>query len=184
MGLLLDCIQHPTDGVQARYKRLSWSMDKGGRLKEELLAADLVEAAMIPIGNTRRLILRPTNRASKLLQLGRPATRESLAHEFWKHYHAEQLRQEGWEIEIEAPRAGGRVDVLATKDGKSLAIEVETGKSDVVANVRNCLRSRFNQILVVATSEEARDTVERHLARVGMLIRDRVRIANPCCQSD
>ncbi len=55
-------------------------------------------------------------------------------------------------MELEAPRRGGRVDVLATKASESVAIEIETGKSDVVSNVKRGLLSRFYTVLEIATS--------------------------------
>jgi len=177
MGLLLDCFQHPTDGVKARYERLGLSMDKGGRLKAQLLDADLAEAGTVPIGSSRRLILRPTHHARKFLRPGQSATRESLSHEFWKHYYAEVFMKAGYKVEIEAARKGGRVDVLAQKGAKSLGIEIETGNSNAVQNVRNCLRSRFDQVLVICTSKLAREKIESDLAKDGLFIRDRVRVA-------
>ena len=55
-------------------------------------------------------------------------------------------------MEIEAPRVGGRVDVLATKEDERIGIEIETGKSNVVENVRHCLLSGYTRVYVVATS--------------------------------
>ena len=67
-------------------------------------------------------------------------------------------------------------DLIARNDGESVAIEVETGSSDVVSNVRHCLRSRFGTIIVVATNEAALATVERQLAEARLIIPTRVQI--------
>jgi hypothetical protein len=57
----------------------------------------------------------------------------SLEHEYWKKLTAERYRAEGYSVEEEVPIGGGKaVDLVATKDGKRVAIEVETGKSDAV----------------------------------------------------
>ena len=50
-------------------------------------------------------------------------------------------------------RKQGYVDVLARKGAESFAIDVETGKSDVVWNVRQDLISQFTRVIVVATDE-------------------------------
>lgn len=50
-----------------------------------------------------------------------------------------------------------------------LAIEVETGKSDVVWNVKNCMRSRFDKVIVVATDDLAFKKVERDIAKAGLM---------------
>ena len=68
------------------------------------------------------------------------------------------------------------MDVSATRASESLAIEIETGKSNVVSNVKRDLLSGVQKVLVVATSDEALAKVEQQLARAGLLIEGRVEI--------
>lgn len=70
----------------------------------------------------------------------------------------------------------GRVDALARRGTDSFAVEVETGKSGVVGNVRKDLRAGFHKVLVVATDEAALKKVEPKLARAGLIIPGRVEI--------
>ena len=60
------------------------------------------------------------------------------------------------------------------KDGKSIALKVETGKSDAVRNVQQDLLSRFDKVLVVATDARALRKVEQELARAGLIIPNKV----------
>ena len=46
---------------------------------------------------------------------------------------------------------------MAERDSKRIAFEIETGKSDAVANVKKCLDAGFNRVVVVATSPVVRD---------------------------
>lgn len=39
------------------------------------------------------------------------------------------------------------MDLVATKDGKRIAIEIETGKSDVEANIRKCKEAEFDKLV-------------------------------------
>ena len=57
------------------------------------------------------------------------------------------------------------------------AVEVETGKSDAVRNVRNGLLAGFSRVSVLPTDEQARKTVERQLATARLLLEPRVRVA-------
>ena len=100
----------------------------------------------------------------------------SLVHAYWKRFYARRFAEHGFRTELEAPRSGGRVDVLATRAGERFGIEIETGKSDVVANVRNGLRSRFDRVLVVVTDETALARVERQIASAGLLIPGRIEL--------
>ena len=51
------------------------------------------------------------------------------------------------------------MDVLGRKGSEAIAIEVETGKSDVVSNVKKDLAAGFGRVVVVGTSESALKTV-------------------------
>lgn len=46
---------------------------------------------------------------------------------------------------------GKAVDIVASKDGKRVAIEVETGKSDVEGNVKKCEEAGFDDTVVIRT---------------------------------
>ena len=155
--VLLDhMLHHPHAGVKERYKRLHLSADKGNQLKNQLVAAGVLEVAVVPIGRTRRVLLRPTPEAHRTLGLrNRTLTRASIAHEYWKHDYADLYHARGYAVQVEAPRKGGRVDVQATKASERVAIEIETGKSNVLGNVKNCLASRFDRVVVVATNANA-----------------------------
>jgi len=176
-AFLEDVLAFPDDGVKQRYHRLAMSVRRGQATRDQLVERGYLEMAFVKVGRSRKVILRVRRRARELLGIGaQPATQrhESLAHEFWKRFHADRLQREGYSVSLEAPRRGGRVDVLATKGAKHVAIEVETGNSDVVANVRNCLASKFDQVIVIATDEQAQTIVERQLAEAGLLITARV----------
>jgi hypothetical protein len=93
-------------------------------------------------------------------------------HRYWKQRIAEHLRSLGYEVTVEAPLGGGKtVDLLAMRNGRRIAIEIETGKSDVAANVGKCLEAGMNPIFVVATTLRARGELLRVVG-----IQDDVRI--------
>lgn len=68
------------------------------------------------------------------------------------------------------------VDVRAVRDGTWTGIEFETGNSDAVSNVKNCLRSRFGRIIGMATSDKTVSKIERQLAKARLLIPNRVEV--------
>jgi hypothetical protein len=171
---LLDVLQHPDSGVKERYARLGWSVDKGNRTKQQLLKVGLLEGLVVNAGNTRKLVLRPSKEGRKLLGLEAGATVESLAHEFWKRRLAQQYAAEGWTVELEGQRDPkrpelGRADLVLTRGQERWAVEVETGKSDVVQNVKNSLIAHIAKVIVVPTDSAAIAKVERELANAGLL---------------
>ena len=68
------------------------------------------------------------------------------------------------------------MDVLATEGRERVALEIETGLSDAVENVRQNLLSGFDCIIAIATTKAALKKVEHQLAEAGLLIPGRVGI--------
>lgn len=67
----------------------------------------------------------------------------------------------GWQVRKEYPIGAGKtVDLLATKDGRRIAFETETGNSDIAANVRKVPQGKFDKLVVILTSARARAQVK------------------------
>ena len=178
-ALLHDIACYPEDGVDVRYKRLGVSIERGNRWKNQLVSENLVRADRVKVGRSYRVRLRLTSEARLLLtpREGRDP-QASFVHEYFKRRVARRYESLGYKVALEAPRnrGGGSIDVWATKGAERVAIEVETGKSRVVANARRDLLCGATTVVVVATDAAALDKVERHLARAGLLIPQRVRV--------
>ena len=59
-----------------------------------------------------------------------PRPRESLEHQFWINNAAKHFEKEGYEVREHPVKGNGAVDILATKPGHTVVVEVETGKSN------------------------------------------------------
>lgn len=64
--------------------------------------------------------------------------------------------------------------MLSKAEGR-WAVEVETGKSEVVTNVRNGLLAAFGKVVVVPTDKRARERLERELLGKGGAAHDAAR---------
>jgi hypothetical protein len=177
-ALLEDVLNHPLDGVLHRYRRLGMGVSRAHRLKERLIRSGWLETEIVPHLHTRKFVLRLSHTARKYLGISTemPWSRESIAHAYWKHYYAHLMEQQGFTVVLEAQLGRGRVDVLASRDDRRIAIEIETGKSNAVANVRDCLLAGCERVVVVATTAHAFTTLERQLARASLLIPHRVQL--------
>jgi len=77
-------------------------------------------------------------------------------HRYWVKAVAEHLKNQGYKTTEEAPVGGGKtIDILAKQNSKKIAFEIETGKSDVTANVKKCLDAGVDKVIIVATSADA-----------------------------
>ena len=60
------------------------------------------------------------------------------------------MREKGWSVEIEGHVTPNHdADVVATKDGRRIIFEIETGKSDVIKNIEQSLRSSSDSVIAV-----------------------------------
>ena len=85
-----------------------------------------------------------------------PLPRESLPHRYWVRKTAQLFEAKGYEVTKEHPIKGnGAVDILAERPGERVAIEIETGKSDIKANIQNTAKGSFDRVILVATSPDA-----------------------------
>ena len=78
---------------------------------------------------------------------------------------AERMEKDGYKVRKEYPIGGGKtIDVLAVKDGKKTAVEVETGKSDVMSNIRKAVEEGMDYVIVAVTKKAVMKKIEEQVA--------------------
>ncbi|MBN2267678.1 MAG: ATP-binding protein [Candidatus Babeliaceae bacterium] len=177
LRLLKDVLNHPNDGVYIRYERLNLNPAIGHKIKEKLISRGLIGQQIVDLGKTRKALLRLTQRGERLIGKVQTYGNESIIHGYWKRFYTSRFSEAGYEVTEEAARNSGRVDLLATRADEVVAIEVETGKSDVVKNVKADLTMKYTKIVVIATDERAMKKVECELAKVDLLGIGRIEVA-------
>ena len=177
LQLLYDILTHPDDGVRERYRRLGISDKKGHQAKEGLLCQGWIESQTVESGRTRKVILRLTKQAKETLGVDSEIPEYgSLVHEHWKRVYARRFERQGYKVDFEVPRPSGRVDVFASNENETIAIEIETGKSDFLRNVQQDLVAKYDKIMVVATDKPAFEKIEKQLVQAGLLISGRIEL--------
>ena len=58
-------------------------------------------------------------------------------------------------VKEHAVKGNGAVDLLAHRPGEQIAVEVETGKSDIKGNITKIRDAGFDKIILLATSAQA-----------------------------
>jgi len=162
--LLQDVLEFPYSGVVERYRRLGVSRRKGNDWKESCMAKEMLSPVDIPTRSGRVVLLEPTKLGRAVLrQQGRVvdwgSRYGSLEHEYWKHRIAETLRQEGYDVQVEAGEKD-KTDILAKSGRHWTAIEIETGKSDWKGNIKKNVLKGVDLIIIATTNEEAFNQIE------------------------
>jgi len=166
-AFLLDIAQHPLDGVVARYKRLGLSRRKGNTLKERCLEYGLIAITDIVTQNGRVVLLSLSSKGKQALQTQGHKTKQlphngSAEHEYWKHHIAKTLKNTGWKVEIEKQIPNdGAIDIYAQKGNKKLCLEIETGKSDIAANIANHHKANLGELIMVPTNPLAAEKIDK-----------------------
>lgn len=61
-------------------------------------------------------------------------------------------------------KGNGAVDILATRPGEQIAVEIETGKSNTRENLAKIAHAGFDRVVLVAASPRAAHICQRVLA--------------------
>ncbi|MBU0515440.1 MAG: hypothetical protein KJ621_11765 [Proteobacteria bacterium] len=159
--LLVDVGQHPASAVTERYERVSLNNYQGNRAKDWLVGQGYLASSSVSTGKARIRHLRLTSKGRKALEaLGEEVQARRAGgpeHEFRKKKLAEDYRSKGWEVVKEYPIGGGKtVDLACFKDGRKVAVEIETGKSCVGSNVKKCLENGFDEVRCIKVNSAPR----------------------------
>jgi len=172
-ALLEDVRLHAYDCLKDRYARLGWSFHRGNRARDALIADGLMEAEEVrrPDGMVKLLAL--TARGWKEGggedgASGRSWRRGGLEHGYWVEEVARALRARGWTVTVEKRIGAGKtVDIEAKKDGRRVAFEVETGKSDAVANILKDLKHGYDAVFSVALDRQTAERIRTQVVAPG-----------------
>ncbi len=75
-----------------------------------------------------------------------------------------------------AVAGNGIVDVVAERANERLAIEIETGKSDIRINIEKSQQKGFDRVILIATAPSAVSACQRALETVPVGIRQTVEL--------
>ena len=79
-------------------------------------------------------------------------SRNGIEHKFWRWKVADYYKKKGYKVYIEKER-NGKADIVVKNGNKTIAVEIETGKSDAIKNIQNDLAAGFDMIVSVATNK-------------------------------
>ncbi len=157
---LSDLTTHPLSTTVARYQRLHLSRRRGNAVRQALVSAGLIEAVAIATRSGQVVLYQLTDAGRSVcssLGIGSGRRqRTSLEHAYWVMRSAEHFERKGYEVSQEyAVKGNGTVDLQAQRPGERVAVEVETGKSDVAGNLAKLCGKGFDRIVMIATSPTA-----------------------------
>jgi Holliday junction resolvase-like predicted endonuclease len=174
LRFLADIATRPLSTTVSRYHRLHLSRRRGNAVRQHLASAGIIEPVAIATRSGQVVLYQLTDPGRSVcftagIKTG-PRPRESLEHAFWVSRAARYFQTKGYDVSHEHPVKGnGAIDLLAEGKGQRIAVEVETGKSNIKGNLSKIKKAGFDRIILVATSptavtacQKAVDSTERN----------------------
>jgi len=163
---LTDVATRPLSTTVPRYLRLNLSRRRGNAIRKDLLETGLIDAVPIPTRSGQVVLCQLTGGGrSACTHLGidpGPHRRESIEHLYWVTRVARYFEMDGYDVTREYHVDGnGDVDIVAERAGCRVAIEIETGKSDIKKNILKSHAAGFDRHVLVATSPAALTACQR-----------------------
>lgn len=165
--LMRDIYRNPFDGVVKRYARLAISRRCGNHAKQGLIEKGVICPVDIPTRTGKVVLLDFTpamREAMKRNGIEIPKRKEGgLVHNYWKNEIRKQLEKDGWTVELEKPIGNNQaIDLYAEKDGKRIAVEVETGTRGA-ENIKKLIPLNLDRIISFSTTDEVKNKTLRDL---------------------
>lgn len=153
LALLRDVAEQPISTITKRYERLGWNARTGNETKDLVIRAGLARFEPVATPSAQIKILTLTEQGRGVLERAGIAVARSrhggATHEYWKAMIAAHLRRHGFAVTEEDPVGGGKaVDLHAQQGSRALWIEIETGNSDIPANISKCAALQGEVIFV------------------------------------
>ena len=147
--LLVSIVDEPLLGIAERYRKIRLNPKTGNKYKQQLISQALVKEVTIKTRSGRIKLLELTGKAAaapKSLRHG------GVEHLYWVRQVKRKMESKGYKVEEEFPIGKGESVDLAIISKKKIAIEIETGKSDAIGNIRKCLKAGFD-VISMATNQ-------------------------------
>jgi hypothetical protein len=146
--LLQNIAEKPFLPVSQRYKILGISAAQGNDLKRELIEKGFATAHTIDGLRLLDLTLKGSDEVHGL-GIKQVRYKGGLEHSYWVNETGRNLRKHGFKPVLEAQ------DIDISDPIAGIAIEVETGKSDIKKNLAKLNNSRFRECFMLATNKDA-----------------------------
>ncbi|MBC8470354.1 MAG: ATP-binding protein [Planctomycetes bacterium] len=172
---LADIAARPLSTTVSRYHRLNLSHRRGNAVRQHLDKADIIEAFPIATRSGQVVLYQVSDLGrSVCCSIGielPPSPRESLEHRYWVKKAADHFRKDDYEITCEhVIKGNGAIDILAERHDERIAVEVETGKSNIKENLRKIRKAKFDRIIIIATSANAVTACQKAVESVGQSV--------------
>ena len=157
---LSDVAVRPLSTTVSRYQRLNLSRRRGNAIRQHLASTGIIEPVTIATRSGQVVLYHLTDFGRTVCSAAgidpglRP--RASLEHSFWVNRAVRYFENKGYDTSLEhSVKGNSAIDILAQKGDEKIAVEIETGKSNIKGNLDKIRDAGFDRIVFIATSPAA-----------------------------
>lgn len=179
-ALLASVNEDPFLGMSERYDAIDVVARKGNEAKNELMTLGLVWETEVRTGkpgrNPKLLELTPKGR-DVLEDRGYAVAdtgRAGIEHRYWQQQITDYYTDQGFDVEIEFAVGQQNIDVYATTDEETVAVEVACSPEHEVANIEKCLDYDVDRVEVAYLEDTVRERIEAAVRDAFNRVPDRV----------
>jgi len=167
--VLEDIALKPLTGLVKRFKELGFKVSHGYKIIEELIAFKLIMPLTIDGNRLYDLTIKGKKTLpKKAVHKGRGG----LEH----RYYIEKIRDHYFAEQGFAMLEKDDIDLVVEKNEKIMAIQLETGKSDIQANLMKLGRYRADFKYIIATNRETEIMINQRLKELLIPDRENIRV--------
>ena len=154
--LFANIIERPLDSVDERTKRLGIHSSIMSKIHSALSDKGLINSVTVDLKKLFEVTEYGKTIAEEHgISIPKKQTRGGLEHDYWIEQTVQFLRKHEFEPVCEVDN----IDIVDIKAG--LAIEIETGKSDIKANLLKLENSRISSCFMLATNKQAEVKIKK-----------------------
>jgi len=170
--LLLSILNEPLIGTVERYKKINLHPRSGNECKQRLIESGLVKEVNILTDKSRIKLLELTDKGKEILradgfEISTSLRHGGIEHLYWLKQTKKRICDTGYNVEEEFPIGNGKTVDLVIVGKNKTAVEIETGKSDAIGNIRKCLDAGFDGVISLATSKAVKEKIIADLGKLG-----------------
>ncbi|MBD3183484.1 hypothetical protein GF312_14410 [Candidatus Poribacteria bacterium] len=173
--LVVSIIEKPLLGMAQRYKDLGLNPKIGNRHKQRLIDLGLIKEVSIKTPKSRIKLLELTEKGMQKYGISKSWRHGGVEHQYWVANVKKKLVKAGYHPKEEYSIGNGEtVDLAIIGKNKKIAVEIETGKSHAIRNIRKCLDTGF-EIISLATNRDVLNKINIELKKLSGVERQRIR---------
>jgi len=159
---LMDVKNRPFETIVSRYRSLKLTNYMGNKVKRILIEKEYLEEIKILLvrGNVEKYMKFTALAEEKIGKQNLGSGKGGFEHVLWQNRFDKYFEEQGFQTKIEEYKNGKGVDVGLSRNGDSIALEVEMSSQGAVSNIIKDFEAGWSQIWVACQNRQIQKEIQ------------------------